>query len=74
MLARKGLQNRQNPRFIELGALLAVSNLVVATTTSLPTFFLGLLGLEIGFNFLSARLQARVSDIAPYFAANGLSR
>ena len=72
MLARKGLQNRQNPRFIELGALLAVSNLVVATTTSLPTFFLGLLGLEIGFNFLSARLQARVSDIAPYFAGQWL--
>jgi len=72
MLARKGLQNRQNPRFIELGALLAVSSLVVATTTSLPTFFLGLLGLEIGFNFLSARLQARVSDIAPYFAGQWL--
>ena len=72
MLARKGLQNRQNPRFIELGALLAVSNLVVATTTSLPTFFLGLLGLEIGFNLLSARLQARVSDISPYFAGQWL--
>jgi hypothetical protein len=72
MLARKGLQNRQNPRFIELGALLAVSNLMVATTTSLPTFFLGLLGLEIGFNVLSARLQARVSDMAPYFAGQWL--
>lgn len=71
-LARKGLQNRQNARFLELGALLAASNLVVATTTSLPFFFVGLLGLEIAFNILSARLQARISDMAPYFAGQWL--
>jgi hypothetical protein len=72
LLARKGLQNRQNPRFVELGALLAISNFVVATTTDPLVFFLGLLGLEIGFNLLSARLQARVSDIAPYFGGQWL--
>jgi hypothetical protein len=72
MLARKGLQNRQNPRFAELGAVLAISNFVVATTTDPIVFFLGLLGLEIGFNLLSARLQARVSDIAPYFGGQWL--
>lgn len=71
-LARKGLQNRQHPRFVELGALLAVSNLVIATTTSLPGFFLGLLALEIAFNLLSARLQAKVSDMAPTFAGQWL--
>ena len=71
-LARKGLQNRQHPRFAELGVLLAVSNLVIATTTSLPAFFLGLLALEIAFNLLSARLQARVSDMAPTFAGQWL--
>jgi len=68
----EGLQNRQHPRFAELGALLAVSNLVIATTTSLPAFFLGLLALEIAFNLLSARLQARVSDMAPTFAGQWL--
>ena len=71
-LATKGLQNRQHPRFAELGVLLAVSNLVIATTTSLPAFFLGLLALEIAFNLLSARLQARVSDMAPTFAGQWL--
>ena len=72
MLARRGLQNRQNPRFVELGALLAISNFVVATTTDPLVFFAGLLGLEIGFNLLSARLQAKVSDIAPYFGGQWL--
>jgi hypothetical protein len=71
-LAKKGLLNRQHPRFAELGVLLAVSNLVIATTTSLPAFFLGLLALEIAFNLLSARLQARVSDMAPTFAGQWL--
>ena len=44
---------------VELGVLLAVSNLVIATTTSLPAFFLGLLALEIAFNLLSARLPGQ---------------
>jgi hypothetical protein len=72
LLARSGLQNRQNPRFIELGILLAGGNFIVATTTSLPLFFAGLLGLELGFNLLSARLQAMAADIAPSFAGKWL--
>jgi hypothetical protein len=72
MLARKGLQNRENPRFLELGLLLAISNFIVATSTGLVLFFVGLLGLEIGFNLLSARLQAKVADIAPYFGGQWL--
>jgi hypothetical protein len=72
LLARSGLQNRQNPRFIELGMLLAGGNFVVATTTSLPLFFAGLLGLELGFNLLSARLQAMAADISPAFAGKWL--
>jgi len=72
MLARKGLQNRENPRFVELGILLAASNWIVATSSGLPAFFAGLLGLEIAFNLLSARLQARVADIAPFFGGQWL--
>ena len=72
MLARKGLQNRQNPRFVEIGLMLAASNFVVATTGNLSAFFAGLLCLEISFNLLSARLQARVSDVAPIFAGQWL--
>ena len=72
LLARGGLQNRQNPRLVEFGILLAGGNFVVATTTSLPLFFAGLLGLELGFNLLSARLQAMAADIAPSFAGKWL--
>jgi hypothetical protein len=72
LLARKGLQNKQHPRFVELGVLLAASNFLIATTTSLQAFFLGLLALEIAFNLLSARLQAKVSDMAPTFAGQWL--
>lgn len=45
---------------------------MIATTTTLPAFFLGLLALEIAFNLLSARLQAKVSDMAPTFAGQWL--
>jgi hypothetical protein len=72
VIARRGLQNRQNPRFMEIGVALAISDLVIATTSEPVVFFVALLSLEVCFNILSARLQAKVSDVAPYFAGQWL--
>jgi len=50
----------QEPRFLILGLVLAACIAVVSATTDVVVFFVGLLAFEIGFNTLSARLQARV--------------
>ena len=58
--------------FIPLVALLAGADYLVATATTLPLFVVALLGLEIGFNLLSAALQAHVASIAPQFGGRWL--
>lgn len=73
LIARLGLQQHQRQRFLELGALLAVSILVISMTRNPLVFFLGLFGLEIALNLLSARLQAAVALAAPRFAGRWLT-
>lgn len=55
-----------------LSIVLAVANVVVMTTTSLPLFVAGFFLLELGFNFMGARLQALTASIAPVFAGQWL--
>jgi len=71
-LARRVRRNDRNPSFAVLGTMLAVSDLVVATTTNSLMFFLGLLGLETGFNLISARLQAEVARGTSFFGSQWL--
>lgn len=72
-LAQRGLNDKQRPRFLELGLLLGVSLVIVALANGPFAFFVGLLGVELGLNFLSARLLGKVAETAPQSAGRWLT-
>jgi hypothetical protein len=52
-------------RIFAIGLLLALSVLTISVAEDIGTFFLGFLLFEITFNSLSAKLQAKVVELAP---------
>lgn len=72
-IANKGLNDQQRPRFLELGRLLGAGIVAVSYAQAPMMFFLGLLGVEIALNFLSARMQGKVAEVAPQFVGRWLT-
>lgn len=60
-------------RFLEIGILLATGVAIASHTRDITSFFLGLLIIEIAFNTLSARLQARVAETNRLFAGQWIT-